>query len=115
MTKDGEFEYTLASGETVTIFYEATYEIVDNGIGVYEYWGAKGIDRQLELECEDADVISVDNEDGENIYETLSPEEKKAVNQAAYDYAIDNPPDWDEVDDGYDYDNDRKEYFDRND
>ena len=27
-------------------------EEVDNGIGAYEYWGAKGVDRRMELEWE---------------------------------------------------------------
>lgn len=101
MRKESELEYTLANGESVTVFYEATYEIVDNGIGVYEYWGSRCVDKQLDSECEDANIISVDNDAGEDIYETLSPEEKKAVAQAAYDHASENCPPVESVQDDY--------------
>lgn len=101
MNKDGEFEYTLASGESVTVFYEAEYTLVDNGIGHYEFWGARGRDVQLDTECEDATVTTVENEAGEDIYDTLSDDERKALKQAAYDHANDHCPSVDEYESDY--------------
>lgn len=100
-TREGSTEYTLANGETVTLIYEAQYTLVDNGIGAYEYWGARCVDVDINAECEDADIISVDNEAGEDIYHTLSDKEKKDVAQAAFDHASENCPDVDDVKNDY--------------
>lgn len=96
-------EYTLADGRVVTVRYEAEYIVVDNGIGSYEYWGARGRDVQLETECERCDVTAVEDEDGKCILSTLSKKERDAVEQAAIDHANENCPDVDScIDHGYD-------------
>jgi hypothetical protein len=33
--------------------FDVEYQIVDNGIGAYEFWGAKGVDRQDGIEVLD--------------------------------------------------------------
>ena len=33
---------------------------VDNGIGAYEYWGAKGVDRQLDGEVEELEDVKIE-------------------------------------------------------
>lgn len=110
MNHTNELEYTLANGQVVTIHYEAEYEVVDDGIGSYEYWGARGNDIQLNNECQDISVISVDNEDGDDIHDGLSILEKKMVKQAAFDHAEANPPPLEEEPD---YDDDRgRDYYD---
>lgn len=116
MRKENELEYTLANGQGVTIHYEATYEVVDNGIGAYEYWGSKEVDIQLDTECSDCSLISVDDENDEDIYDTLSPEEKKAVEQAASEHAEENRPELEQFcderdpDEKRDYERDRDYY-----
>lgn len=46
-------------------FPEVNY--VDNGIGAYEYWGSKGVDRQMEWEIEGDEVkIQINFEDTED-------------------------------------------------
>lgn len=104
VTKEYEIPYTLNAGLDVTIRFEAEYIVVDNGIGHYEYWGARGYDRQLDTECDNVYGIEILTEDGEPV--TVSPAENKAIKQAAYDYASENCPEVSEcVDDG-DYDED---------
>jgi hypothetical protein len=46
------FDLTVPSprDEDVDIEITVKAERVDNGIGAYEYWGAKGVDHQWELE-----------------------------------------------------------------
>lgn len=108
MTKEYEIEYTLADGRSVTILFGAEYNVVDNGIGAYEYWGARGVDKQLDTECDDAWVNDIVDENGDSV--SVSDEEKKAIKDAAYEYACENCPEVDEcVDDGYDADQDRKD------
>ena len=116
MNHTNELEYTLANGQIVTIHYEAEYEVVDDGIGTYEYWGARGNDIQLNNECQDISVISVDNEEGDDIHDGLSILEKKMVKQAAFDHAEKNAPEVEDCndepdpDDQRDYDRDRHYY-----
>lgn len=102
MTKELEIEYTLANGKTVTAKFEATYSVVDNGIGPYEYWGARGVDKQLDTECDEVRIYEIVDENDDTV--TVSPEEKKAIKSAAYDYAIENCPEVDECADDGDYD-----------
>jgi len=36
---------------------------IDVGIGTYEYWGCKGVDKQIVIVCEDCDVELEDAEE----------------------------------------------------
>lgn len=108
MTTEHEIEYTLADGRVVCVRFEAEYSVVDNGIGAYEYWGARGVDKQLDTECDDVFVTEVVDENDDPV--SISKEETKAIEQAAYDYAIENCPEVEDcVDDGYDADQERKD------
>lgn len=60
-------------GEEVEIEVEVTAELVDNGIGSYEYGGNEGTDTRREWE-----VISVDID---SAYESSRTEIEKQVNQ----------------------------------
>lgn len=104
MTTEHEIEYTLADGRVVCVRFEAEYNVVDNGIGAYEYWGAKGRDVRLEHECEDIFINDIVDENDESV--EVSKEETKAIEQKAYDYACENSPEYDGSDDGY-YDDPR--------
>ena len=75
-TYDYEFDYLFEEVELNGRFYsvEATIgydaETVDNGIGPYEFWGAKGVDVRIETEISDSGIVSIDKvtgEDGEDV------------------------------------------------
>lgn len=108
MTKELEIQYTLRAGMVVTISFEASYSIVDNGIGHYEYWGARGFDRQLDTECDDVGGFEICNLNGDWV--GVSPAEMKEIKDAAFEYACENCPEVEEcVDNDYDADQDRKD------
>ena len=73
MSYDYEFEHLFEEVEKngklysveVTVGYDA--EMVDNGIGPYEFWGARGTDVLIEVEIGNNGIISIDkieDEDG---------------------------------------------------
>ena len=68
-TMDHLFEEVEVNGKLycvdVTIAYDAG--MVDNGIGPYEFWGARGTDVRMELEIHEWEIDSIDkiqDEDG---------------------------------------------------
>ena len=71
-TYDYEFDYLFEEVELNGRFYnvEATIgydaEMVDNGIGPYEFWGARGVDVQIETEISDSGIVSIDKVTGED-------------------------------------------------
>jgi hypothetical protein len=63
-------------------------EEVDNGIGAYEYWGAKGVDRRMELEwelekCPVPDKVIYDNE---KLCDWIQQRVEELWNEGEYDY-----------------------------
>jgi hypothetical protein len=48
-------EFELSGREDSEVVFSGEPKLVDNGIGVYEFWGARGIDRQMEAECDDVE------------------------------------------------------------
>ena len=112
MTQENSVELTLPSGKEVVAHYEAEYAINDHGIGAYEYWGARCVDRDLRVDLEGYDITCVhllDDEDEDNILDSLSKEDKDAIDSAVDRHASDNAPEMDDWDDGRDYDSERKE------
>ena len=68
---------------------------VDNGIGAYEYWGSKGVDRQMEWEIE-GDTIEIQV----NFYD-------EDINDIIEDMAYDRSSElWDEMNRGCEEDTD---------
>jgi len=76
MSYDYEFEHLFEEVEKngklysveVTVGYDA--EMVDNGIGPYEFWGARGTDVLIECEVGNNGIISIDkieDEDGNKV------------------------------------------------
>ena len=59
------------SGNWNGLTYEATIsaEFGDIGIGSYEYWGARGVDSQIDLEEFDIEEFELLDEDGNKIHD----------------------------------------------
>lgn len=53
---------------------------VDNGIGPYEYWGARGVDKRIEFEIESITIEKAEDEDGNPV---TDKETLKALEEAA--------------------------------
>lgn len=49
---------TLADRTEIEVAMQATIRWVNNGIGAYEYWGAKCVDNQYEWELYDVAILS---------------------------------------------------------
>jgi hypothetical protein len=65
---------------------EVSCEVVDNGIGAYEYWGAKGTHRQLDLEwqlelCPIPDEEIYDNDKICSIIQDEAEKEWEGINE----------------------------------
>ncbi len=60
MPKYAGIGYCKECGQEVDIYF------VDNGIGAYEYWGAKGTDHKWEPECALCGAYTEDFEEVEN-------------------------------------------------
>lgn len=88
-----DIEYELKDGTIVILSFEAEYEAEDHGIGGYEYWGAKCNDVQWVNVCTDVGDIRAENEEGEDIYDSLSPDEQKAIASYCEEYADEHAPD----------------------
>lgn len=112
MTRQDCTEVTLANGDVVIAHYEAEYAINDHGIGAYEYWGARCVDRDLQVDLEGWDTISVhkaDDEDEDDILSTLSQEDKDTIESAVETHAARNCPEMESFSD------ERDDYHDRQD
>ena len=72
MSYEYELEYLFEEVEKngklysveATIGYDA--EMVDNGIGPYEFWGARGTDVLMEVEIGNSGIISIDKIEDED-------------------------------------------------
>ena len=75
MSYEYELEYLFEEVEKngklysveATIGYDA--EMVDNGIGPYEFWGARGTDVLMEVEIGNSGIISIDKIEDEDCNE----------------------------------------------
>ena len=63
-------------------------EEVDNGIGAYEYWGAKGVDRRMELgwELENCPIPHEKIYEDEKLCEAIQARCEELWNEAEPDY-----------------------------
>ena len=71
-------------------------EEVDNGIGAYEYWGAKGVDRRMELEWQLESCPIPDEEiyDNEELYNLVQERVEELWGDGEYDYREDERGEW---------------------
>lgn len=103
MTERYSIEADLKDGTTVTLEFEAEFEVVDRGIGGYEYWGARGVDIDLCTEVTSVEVTAVLNDKDECIWNELSKEDRQRLEEIAEEHAQDFAPEPDNYcDDGYD-------------
>lgn len=87
-----EIEYELSNGEIVMLSFEADFTATDEGIGSYEYWGAKCRDVYWVNVCEDINGVSAINEEGEDIFDSLPEAEKKSIYSFCEEYANEHAP-----------------------
>lgn len=68
-------------GFDVTVPYEG--QVVDNGIGPYEFWGSRGTDVRMETEIdwkvEDIEIDAVKDDDDKDVKGNFDPEILKAA------------------------------------
>lgn len=110
MTKDyNGLEFKTKDGNILLINATAVFGTEDIGIGPYEYWGAKCHDSQVVAVCEDIEGVEAIDDNGKDIYDTLSKDEKDSINEMVEEYANDHAPDVSDVE--ADYDEDRPDYY----
>lgn len=103
MTERYSIEVELGDGRPATLEFEAEFEVVDRGIGVYEYWGSIGRDIDLCTEVKSVEVTAVLNEKDECVWNELSKEDRQRLEEIAEEHAQEFAPDPDSYcDDGYD-------------
>lgn len=84
------FSTTIYRDE-VEIPLEVECQYVDNGIGPYEYWGARGFDSQPDVE-----ILSVTDASGKEFI--LSDEEEARIHDIAFERIMEEP-DYDDEND----------------
>jgi hypothetical protein len=89
-----DIEYEL-NGICYTLSFEAEFEAEDIGIGAYEYWGARSRDVHWVNNCTDVDSIRLEDEDGNDIFDGLSKQDRASIEEYCTEYANDNAPDID--------------------
>jgi hypothetical protein len=89
-----DIEYEL-DGICYTLSFEAEFEAEDIGIGAYEYWGAKCRDVHWVNTCTGIDTIRLEDEEGNDIYDTLTKAQQDAIDDYCEEYANENAPDID--------------------
>jgi hypothetical protein len=65
-----EITYTttvVIDSKQYTVHGTLEAQVIDDGIGSYEYWGSKGVDRNYCYELEDYEIDGVEDEDGKEI------------------------------------------------
>ena len=87
-----DIEYEL-DGIAYTLSFEADFEPEDIGIGAYEYWGAKCRDVQWVNNCTEVYGFSLVDEEGNDIYDTLTKAQQDAIDSYCIDYANEHAPD----------------------
>jgi hypothetical protein len=89
-----DIEYEL-NGICYTLSFEAEFEAEDIGIGAYEYWGARSRDVHWVNNCTAVDSIRLEDEDGNDIFDGLSKQDRVSIEDYCTEYANDNAPDID--------------------
>jgi hypothetical protein len=90
--EDYEYEF---DGVQVSVSFDAEYEAEDDGIGSYEYWGAKCRDVYWVNRCQEVTITSVVTEDGRDILDDLDPKTVKTMENDFIETADEYPPDID--------------------
>lgn len=81
--------------DLVDVGYDGHWE--DFGIGAYEYWGFKGVDRQMGFVVDDVDYAKDDK--GEDWLDRLTEEEREGLEQYCSEQEVYDPRDYDDRDD----------------
>lgn len=116
MSKEYEIEVTI-NEVAYKVCFTAEFVVEDHGIGPYEYWGARGVDKHEVAVCDEVEINSVsllEDEKDTDISNTLDKKTLASIESYCDEYANENAPDVDDVSDrwdGYEEDYDPTDFY----